>query len=97
MGLVKIGDEITKDRRQNGARIKLDFSDWWKIITVVIVVILGIGNLKWTVNNNSELLAEQGKEIKITKELSRDNRKDIENMKETIARIDDNVVKLLKK
>ena len=98
MGLIKLSNgDVVKDRRINGSRIKLDLGDWLKIISMIVVVILGIGNIKWTVNNHSQLLASYGEEIKENGQITRDNRKDIENLKTTIERIDKNVRELLKK
>ena len=98
MGKIKLANgDVIPDRRINGSRIKLDLGDWLKIISMIVVVILGIGNIKWTVNNHSQLLVAYGQDIKENGQLGRDNRKDIENLKTTIERIDRNVRELLKK
>ena len=96
MGLVKLeNNEVIPDRRKNGARIKLDIGDWIKIMSVVVVVILGVGNIKWTVNNHSEVLAEQVKTIKTNTELIRDNCKDIEYLKQSFEKIDKKLDKII--
>ena len=98
MGLIKLSNgDVVKDRRINGSRIKLDLGDWLKIISMIVVVILGIGNIKWTVNNHSQLLVAYGNDIKENGQLTRDNSKDIENIKTMIERIDSNVRELLKR
>jgi hypothetical protein len=96
MGLIKLGNgETMPDRRINGSRIKLDLSDWLKIITVVIVVILAGGKIQWTVNSHSEVLAEQAKIIKTNTGLIRDNCKDIEFLKESFEKIDKKLDKII--
>ena len=96
MGLIKLDDKVFPDRRTNGDRLKLDWSDWWKVCSVIIILILAGGNIKWTVNNHSELLAKQELKLKETSDLTRDNRKDIESIKESIIRIDKYVQNSLK-
>ena len=88
MGSVKLGDETISDRRRNGSRLKLDTGDWIKIVSVVIVVILGFGNIQWTVNNHSGLLAEQSNTIKTNTGLIRDTCKDVEFLKKTMDKIE---------
>jgi type VI protein secretion system component VasK len=96
MGNIKTEEGITPDRRKS-ARIKLDLGDWLKIATVIIALILTGGKMQWTINNNSEALAEQKKEIKETSKLANDNRKDITSMYENVREIKQDVKELLKR
>lgn len=69
MGLIKLNNgEIVPDRRINGSRLKLDLADWIKIsitiFTTFAIITFGAGKLLTIVNNHTEVLAEQGKEIK---------------------------------
>lgn len=84
MGSVKLGNEVIPDRRSNGARIKLDLGDWWKIISCILVLIIGGAKMQWTVNNHSQALAEQ---IKVNN-IVRDSCKDIEFLQEKFVMID---------
>ena len=95
MGMIKLEDKLIPDRRQNGARIKLDLGDWFKIISVIVVVILAVGNIQWTVNNNSQVLAEQVLITKTNTGLIRDNYKDIEFLKESFKKIDMKLDKII--
>ena len=98
MGFIKLDDgTIKEDQRKNGARIKLDLGDWIKIVSVVVVVILGFGNIKWTVNQHSQVLAETIQTVKINTGIIRDNCKDIEYLKQSFNKIDTKLDKLLNK
>ena len=101
MGLVKLNGTTFPDRRTNGARIKLDVADWIKIsitiFTTFAIITFGAGKLLTIVNNHTEVLASQGIKLNKTTELARDNYKDIESMRESIDRIDKNVLSLLKR
>lgn len=87
MGLIKLNDKTFTDRRNNGARIKLDGWDWIKVASVIIALILAGGNLKWTVNNHSEAIAEQKVQIKINTTRLDKNETDIASIKENLIYI----------
>jgi len=87
MGLIKLDDKTFPDRRTNGARIKLDWGDWIKVASVIVILILAGGKIQWTVNNHSEAIAEQKSQIKInTTRLDR-TETDITNIKENLIYI----------
>ena len=91
MGLIKVGNGLIPERRVNGARIKLDIADWVKIsitiFTTFAIITFGAGKLLTIVNNHSEALAEQAKEIKKIPWIE----SDISNIKDNVAYIRDKV------
>jgi len=97
MGLVKTEKGIIEERRKTNGRIKLDLGDWIKIATVIIALILTGGKMQFTLNNHSEILAKQDKELKDTVKMTNDNRKDIEGIKDTLCEIKKDVKELLKR
>lgn len=98
MGNIKLPNgEIKQDQRTNGARIRLDIGDWLKIVSMIAIIILGIGKMQWTISQHSLTLCAYEEDIKENRSTSRDNRKDIESMKASIDRIDKNVMEILKR
>lgn len=95
MGLVKLeSGEVVKDRRTNGARLKLDGWDWIKIMSTIAVVIFGAGKIVSTVNANTKILEEHSKEIRKIPVLE-DNIADlVDNSKYIRGRIDELVKKI---
>ena len=66
MGLIKLeSGETVPDRRINGSRLKLDLADWLKVVSVIIILILGFGNIKWTVEANTKTINEHALKISI--------------------------------
>ena len=53
MGLVKL-----QNRRNNGARLKLDVADWLKIMLTITVLIFGAGKLMSNVSANTKTIGE---------------------------------------
>ena len=91
MGLVKLNGQIFPDRRVNGARIKLDVADWIKIsitiFTTFAIIVFGAGKFFTIVNNHTEVLAEQGKEIKINTQRLATTESEITNIKDNLIYI----------
>jgi hypothetical protein len=66
MGQVKLSNgDIIEDRRTNGARIKLDFADWWRIGALVLTVFIFGFNLKWNSEAQGKTLVEHDTQINI--------------------------------
>ncbi len=87
MGEVESVNYIGKDRRTNGARLKLSIRDWIAIISLMVTLILFGGNIKWTVSNHSEVIAEQKAQIKINTGRLDKTETDIMNIKENLIYI----------
>lgn len=88
MGLIKLKNgETVLDRRINGSRLKLDVADWIKvsitIFTTFAIIVFGAGKLMTIVNNHTEVLAEQQKEIMKIPRIEND----ITNIKENLIYI----------
>lgn len=87
MGLIKLDDKIFPDRRNGNAKLRLDWSDWWKVGSVIVILILAGGNIKWTVNNHSEVLARQEAQVKINTARLDKTEVDIVNIKDNLTYI----------
>ncbi len=92
MGLVKLKNgEAIPDRRNGNGRLRLDIADWVKIsitiFTTFAIVVFGAGKLLTIVNNHTEVLAEQGKEIKENSQHLAKTESDIVNIKENLIYI----------
>ncbi len=87
MGEVESVNYIGKDRRTNGARLKLAIRDWIAISSLCVTLILFGGNIKWTVNNHSEAIAEQKAQVKINTGRLDKTETDIMNIKENLIYI----------
>ncbi len=81
MGLIKLDDKVVSDRRTNGARLRLDIADWLKVFSVVVILILAFGNLKWTVEAHS-------KNIETNTGLIKENCRDIAVLQNSYKEID---------
>lgn len=97
MGFIKLNGTTIPDRRVNGTRLKLDIADWVKIsitiFTTFAVIVFGAGKLLTIVNNHTEVLAEQEKEVKKIPRIE----SDIINIKDNVAYIRDRVDKIILK
>ena len=91
MGLVTVDNKTFPDRRNGNGRLRLDIADWVKIsitiFTTFAIIIFGAGKLLTIVNNHTEVLAEQGKEIKKIPRLE----SEVTNIKENVIYIRDKV------
>jgi len=92
MGNIKLeSGELVKDRRINGNRLKLDIADWVKIsitiFTTFAIITFGAGKLLTIVNNHTEVLAEQAKEVRKIPHIE----SDIVNIKDNVKYIRDKV------
>ena len=92
MGVVKLEDgKEVPDRRVNGNRLKLDVADWIKlfitILTTFAIITFGAGKLLTIVNNHTEVLAGQEKEIKGHSQDIAQTKNDIVNIKENLIYI----------
>jgi len=100
MGKIKLNGEVIEDRRQNGARIKLDVGDWIKIFvtigTTFFIIISGWTTLRITAEQQAVLVAQNVKDIAEVSSIGRDNKKDIEFLKQAFEKIDLKLDKLLK-
>jgi len=98
MGLIKKPNgELVPDKRANGARLKLDVGDWIKIMSVIAIIILSVGKIQWTANANSNTLILCQTEIKNNQQMSRDNRKDVENLTKLVEEIKTDVKEILRR
>ncbi len=87
MGEVDAKNYQGKDRRTNGARLKLAMRDWITISSLCVTLILFGGNIKWTVNNHSEVIAEQKAQININTQKIVKTENEITNIKENLIYI----------
>ena len=87
MGLIKVGNNLIPDRRNGNGRLRLDIADWVKIFitifTTFAIIVFGAGKLLTVVNNHTEVLAEQGKEVKKIPRIE----SDIVNIKDNVVYI----------
>ena len=87
MGLVKLDGKVFPDRRNGNGKLKMDIADWIKvsitIFTSFAIITFGAGKLLTLVNNHTEVLAEQGKEVKKIPRIE----SDIINIKDNVAYI----------
>lgn len=101
MGLVKVNDDLIPDRRINGARLRLDVSDWVKIFitigSVFAIIITGWTSIRLTIEQQAVILAVTVKDTAETKSLARDSAKDIEFLKKSFDKIDNKLDKLINK
>jgi hypothetical protein len=96
MGNIKLHNgKIVPDRRINGSRIKLDIADWVKIsitiFTTFAIIVFGAGKLLAIVNNHSEIIAKQEKQININTQRLCNTESDITNIKENLIYIRDKI------
>ena len=87
MGLIKVNGEIIKDRRVNGARIKLDTGDWIKVASVLIALILLFGKMQWTVAENSKETEKQKEQMDINTQRLTKLETEFSNIKESLIYI----------
>lgn len=98
MGWIRLSSgEKVEDRRKNGARIKLDTSDWIKIVSLAVVIILGWGNTKWNIEAHEKKLDRHETQIKTIGDMALESKTDVVNLKTSIDRIDNNVMMLLQR
>ena len=96
MANVQVGDNVISDRRKNGARLKLSFSDWWKIGGVVFAVFAWAFGYAWTVKGNCKTIEMHDKQIAINTGKIGKMETSIELMQKSIERIDRNTVETLR-
>jgi len=91
MGSIKINNEIIPDRRSGSGKLRLDIMDWIKlsitIFTTFAIITFGAGKLLSIVNNHTEVLAGQEKEIKGHSQDIAQTKNDIVNIKENLLYI----------
>jgi len=76
-----------KDRRINGARLKLSARDWIYLGTICISLILFIGNIKWTTAALSKTTEEHDSQINTNVRNLAKVENDITNIKENLTYI----------
>lgn len=78
---------VGKDRRKNGARLRLSIKDWIYIGTLIITIILAVGKFGWTTEMNC-------KQIDKNTGIIRDHETKIAVIENSIKNIEMNVVEI---
>ncbi len=87
IGEVESDNYKGRDRRTNGARLKLATRDWIAIGSLLITLILFGGNIKWTTEANSKTIGEQNAQIRINTTRLDKTEVDIINIKDNLLYI----------
>lgn len=91
MAQVNINGKVVEDRRQNGARLKLAFSDWWKITGLIVFLIVGGAKIQWDVNRHDKAFADQEKQEEKQDKKVDETKKDVAKTQQDVAVITVNV------
>jgi len=93
---LEINGQIIKERRKNGARLKLSSADWIKITSFAVFVIFSYAGITFAVNNNSQINKKQESDIKLNNDRSIENKQVVIGLQKDVQVIQKDVKEILR-